>query len=142
MVGDTDTVTEAALRVQFDRAAACSPCVLVLRYLDALSQSTQSGEAAQGTAGIECAITRTYAHPDTVPAAMAALQACIQEAASDAHNIVVIIATTTDPDHLPASALSMFKHDLILAVSNNQLLSNSRVLMSSRHRQSRNGCEY
>jgi peroxin-6 len=48
IVGDTDVVTEAALRVQFDRAAACSPCILVLRHLDALGQSTQPDGLAQG----------------------------------------------------------------------------------------------
>lgn len=48
LIGENDVQTEGTLRVRFEKAAACAPCILVLRHIDALSQSTQTSEAAKG----------------------------------------------------------------------------------------------
>lgn len=48
ILGDTDAQTEGALRARFEKAASCSPCILVLRHVDALSQTTQSSEPGKG----------------------------------------------------------------------------------------------
>jgi hypothetical protein len=50
-------------------------------------------------------------------ASLAVLQACVHESVKKPENIVMVVGTTTDPDRLSASALSMFKHDLTLTVS-------------------------
>lgn len=48
LLGDTDTKTEATLRVRFDQAANCAPCILVLRKLEALVGTTQPGDGSKG----------------------------------------------------------------------------------------------
>lgn len=49
LLGDTDTKTEATLRVRFDQAMNCSPCILVLRNLEALAGTTQNDGSGKGT---------------------------------------------------------------------------------------------
>lgn len=48
LVGQTDAKTEGILRARFEQAAECTPCFLVLRHLDALAQTTVSGESGKG----------------------------------------------------------------------------------------------
>lgn len=49
ILGETDVKTEATLRVRLEQARDCTPCLLVLRNLEALSQSTQVPEPGKGT---------------------------------------------------------------------------------------------
>ncbi len=42
LLEETDTRTEATLQVRFEQASRMTPCLLVLRHLEALSQTTQS----------------------------------------------------------------------------------------------------
>ena len=49
VVGENDTHTEGFLRARFEKASLCSPCILVLRHIDALSQITQNSETGKGT---------------------------------------------------------------------------------------------
>lgn len=49
VIGENDTKTEGTLRSRFEKAGTCSPCILVLRHLDALSQTTQALENGKGT---------------------------------------------------------------------------------------------
>lgn len=44
LIGENDNQTEGTLRARFDKATSCSPCLLVLRHVDALSQTTQGSE--------------------------------------------------------------------------------------------------
>lgn len=48
VIGETDVKTEGTLRARFDKAISCSPCVLLLRNIDALAQKTQVLEAGKG----------------------------------------------------------------------------------------------
>jgi peroxin-6 len=48
VVGENDTKTEGTIRARFEAAASCSPCVLVLRNIDALGQTTQGSETSKG----------------------------------------------------------------------------------------------
>jgi len=48
LIGENNTKTEGTLRVRFDQACACSPCILVLRNIEALIQSTQPLDAGKG----------------------------------------------------------------------------------------------
>lgn len=50
IVSDTDVKTEGTLRAQFEKAAACSPCIILLRHLHALQSSSQANEPGKGTA--------------------------------------------------------------------------------------------
>ena len=49
VIGDTDAKTEGTLQARFERAADCSPCILLLRHIDAFAQSTQAQEPGKGT---------------------------------------------------------------------------------------------
>jgi peroxin-6 len=40
--------TEAMLEVRLEQARSCTPCLLVLRHLEALSQTTQAAEPGKG----------------------------------------------------------------------------------------------
>jgi len=42
LLEETEASTEATLRVRFEQASRMTPCLLVLRHLEALSQTTQS----------------------------------------------------------------------------------------------------
>lgn len=48
LIGENNAKTEGTLRVRFDQACACSPCILVLRNIEALIQSTQPLDAGKG----------------------------------------------------------------------------------------------
>lgn len=49
VIGENDVKTEGTLRARFEKAGSCSPCILVLRHLDALAQTTQSPESGKGS---------------------------------------------------------------------------------------------
>lgn len=44
LIGENDTKTEGMLRFRFEQAGQCSPCIMVLRKLEALAQSTQQSQ--------------------------------------------------------------------------------------------------
>lgn len=48
VIGENETKTEGTLRARFEKAGACSPCVFILRNIDALSQTTQALENGKG----------------------------------------------------------------------------------------------
>ena len=48
LLGETDLKTEANLAAKFDRAAQCTPCVLILRHIEALARRSQTIETGQG----------------------------------------------------------------------------------------------
>ncbi|EPQ58726.1 hypothetical protein GLOTRDRAFT_11691, partial [Gloeophyllum trabeum ATCC 11539] len=94
ILGDSDVKTEGALRAQFDKAASCAPCVLVLRNTDAFSLATQS-------------------EPEKETPLASALRECIDEMHEkwDATGYPILVyGTTANPDRMPTSLLSCFKH--------------------------------
>lgn len=48
IVGENDAQTEGTLRARFDKAENCSPCILILRHIEALAQTTQVLETGKG----------------------------------------------------------------------------------------------
>lgn len=48
MIGETDAKTEGTLQARFEKASSCSPCILLLKHIDAFAQSTQSQEPGKG----------------------------------------------------------------------------------------------
>ena len=49
VLGESAVQTEAILQTRFDNACACSPCILVLRHLNAFNQSSQNNGSQPGT---------------------------------------------------------------------------------------------
>lgn len=47
IVGENDAQTEGTLRARFEKAAACAPCILTLRHIDALAGTTQALETGR-----------------------------------------------------------------------------------------------
>lgn len=48
LIGETDTKTEGNLAARFERATQCTPCVLLLRHMEALARKSQTVETGQG----------------------------------------------------------------------------------------------
>ncbi|GLB35223.1 putative ATPase family associated with various cellular activities (AAA) [Lyophyllum shimeji] len=97
IVGENDTKTEGTLRARFDKAKDCSPCILVLRHIEALAQTTQVLESGKE------------------PTLANVLQECIedmQKAWKITGYPVVTIGTTSEPNRVPPSVLSSFKHEI------------------------------
>ncbi|OCH95204.1 AAA-domain-containing protein [Obba rivulosa] len=97
ILGDTDVKSEGTLRARFDRAGSCSPCILVLRHIDALAQTTQ---------GLE---------PGKEPALANALHDCIdslQRTWNMTGYPVFVVGTTSNAERVPSRIMSCFKHDI------------------------------
>ncbi|EMD34491.1 hypothetical protein CERSUDRAFT_97749 [Gelatoporia subvermispora B] len=97
IIGETDVKSEGTLRARFERAASCSPCVLLLRHIDALAQTTQ---------GLE---------PGKEPTLASALHDCIdglQQIWSMAGYPVFVIGTTSNAEKVPPRIMSCFKHEI------------------------------
>ncbi|KAI0648219.1 AAA-domain-containing protein [Trametes meyenii] len=98
VIGDTDAKTEGTLQARFERAASCSPCILLLRHIDAFAQSTQSLE------------------PGKEPAVAEALRDCIAnlQASWNLTGFPVLLFGTTDShERVPPKILSCFKHEVL-----------------------------
>lgn len=52
LLGDTENKTELQLKNRIEKAITCSPCILLLRNLDALAQKSQALESGQGNIAI------------------------------------------------------------------------------------------
>ncbi|KAI1788454.1 AAA-domain-containing protein [Ganoderma leucocontextum] len=98
VIGDTDAKTEGTLQARFERAADCSPCILLLRHIDAFAQSTQAQE------------------PGKEPAVAEALRDCIASL-QPSWNLtgfpVVLVGTTDSHERVPPKILSCFKHEVV-----------------------------
>ncbi|KAF9451245.1 AAA-domain-containing protein [Macrolepiota fuliginosa MF-IS2] len=105
LIGENDVKTEGTLRARFEQAAACSPCILVLRNIEALAQTTQPLEAGKN------------------PAIVNALRDCIAESIQSwkiSGFPVIITGTTSDTSRVPLSILSCFKHEIELGAPNEE----------------------
>ncbi|KAH9914715.1 AAA-domain-containing protein [Fomitopsis serialis] len=100
VLGENDAKTEGTLRARFERAESCSPCILLLRNIDAFAQTTQ---------GLE---------PGKEPTSIAnALQECIaslQQGWNLTGYPVLVVGTTGDADKVPSRVLSSFKHEITI----------------------------
>lgn len=97
IISEDDVKTEGTLRARFDKAQNCSPCILVLRHIDALVQTTQSTE------------------PGKEPALANALRECIKDMQKSwklTSFPVVTLGTTSEPERVPMSIHSCFKHEI------------------------------
>ncbi|CAA7270162.1 unnamed protein product [Cyclocybe aegerita] len=103
ILGENDTKTEALLRVRFEQAASCSPCLLVLRHLEALSQTTQALEPSKES---------------TIVNAMRDLLDGLQSSWKIAGYPVVVVGTTSESSRVHAGLLSCFKQEILFEAPN------------------------
>lgn len=96
IVGETDVKTEAYLRLRFERAAQCAPCLLLLRNIDALAKKKDDVESGQ-----ESAMRFLLAD-------------CLKSVASEAGEEfpVAVVATTADNEKVPEGVLGCFRHNV------------------------------
>ncbi|KZT03423.1 AAA-domain-containing protein [Laetiporus sulphureus 93-53] len=98
VLGENDVKTEGTLRARFERAASCSPCILLLRNIDAFARSTQSLEP-----GKESSVGDV-------------LQDCIatlQQAWGLTGFPIIVVSTTSNAERVPPRVLSCFKHEIV-----------------------------
>ncbi|TPX37218.1 hypothetical protein SmJEL517_g00992 [Synchytrium microbalum] len=99
LVGDSDSKTEASLERAFDRAEAAVPCVLVLRNAEALAKKSDVAETGQE------------------PKIASVLAACLRRAGDvsrDQGLPLLVVGTTSDPDKLPTSIRTAFRHEVVV----------------------------
>ena len=114
IIGDNEAKAEGALRARFDKASACSPCIIVLRYVDALAQTTQTIEDGKSEL-CRIRMCRILITPLELPLE-SALQDCIgdlQRTWKATGYPVLVFATTTEPGKVPIGILPCFKHDVL-----------------------------
>ncbi|KAJ6547239.1 AAA-domain-containing protein [Mycena capillaripes] len=103
LVGENDTKTEGTLRARFEKLEECSPCILLLRHIDGLAQTTQALET-----GKESVLT-------------AVLRECIDNVQNSwriSGHPIMVFATTAEADRVPIGILSCFKHEVTFEAPN------------------------
>ncbi|KAJ6611778.1 P-loop containing nucleoside triphosphate hydrolase protein [Mycena sp. CBHHK59/15] len=103
LLGENDIKTEGTLRARFEKLEECSPCILVLRHVDALAQTTQVLETGK----------------ESVLASV--LRECIdnvQQSWRSSGHPVMVFATTAEADRIPMGVLSCFKHEVVFEAPN------------------------
>ncbi|KAJ7043376.1 AAA-domain-containing protein [Mycena alexandri] len=103
LVGENDTKTEGTLRARFEKLEECSPCILLLRHIDGLAQTTQALET-----GKESVLT-------------AVLRECIDNVQNSwriSGHPIMVFATTAEADRVPMGILSSFKHEVAFEAPN------------------------
>ncbi|KAJ6606664.1 AAA-domain-containing protein [Mycena vulgaris] len=103
IVGENDTKTEGTLRARFEKLEECSPCILLLRHIEGLAQTTQVLET-----GKESVLTTV-------------LRECIdnvQKSWRMSGHPVMVFATTAEADRVPMGILSCFKHEVAFEAPN------------------------
>ncbi|KAJ7470448.1 P-loop containing nucleoside triphosphate hydrolase protein [Mycena latifolia] len=95
IVGENDTKTEGTLRARFEKLEECAPCILLLRHIDGLAQTTQVLET-----GKESILT-------------AVLRECIDNLQNSwriSGHPVMMFATTAEADRVPMGIFEWFRH--------------------------------
>ncbi|KAF8964138.1 P-loop containing nucleoside triphosphate hydrolase protein [Flammula alnicola] len=103
ILGETDVKTEAILQVRLEQARGCTPCLLVLRHLEALSQTTQAAE------------------PGKEPSIINVLRESLDNMQSSwklTGYPVIVLGTTSESGRVPPSLLSCFKQEVAFEAPN------------------------
>lgn len=97
ILGESKAETEGFLRTRFDQAQACTPCIVVLRHLEALSQTTQALE------------------PNKEPTVLTILREGIdgvRKSWGATGYPAIVLGTTCEPASVPLGILACFKHEI------------------------------
>ncbi|KAI0792948.1 P-loop containing nucleoside triphosphate hydrolase protein [Abortiporus biennis] len=97
IVGESAVQSEALVRTRFERASSCSPCILLLRHIEAFSQQTQTMEQSKGSS-----------LADVVVECVDDLQLTWGLTGFP----VLVFATTSNPDQVPPRILASLKHQV------------------------------
>ncbi|TPX72904.1 hypothetical protein SpCBS45565_g00272 [Spizellomyces sp. 'palustris'] len=100
IIGDTDAKTESFLQIQFEKAAATAPCVLILRHVDALAKKPGAAAAEPGD---EPTVTKVLSEYLTM----------ISESFKTSGHAVMVVGTTADLDKIPTGMQALFRHHLL-----------------------------
>lgn len=103
ILGESDVKTEATLQVRLEQARECTPCLLVMRHLEALSQTTQAAEPGK--------------EPAIVSVLKEALES-IQNGWRLTGYPVIVLGTTSESGRVPANLLSCFKQEVAFEAPN------------------------
>ena len=113
------------LRVKFEQASTCTPCLLVLRHLEALTQTTQTLEGKKGKKELWNLIFIFYkAFYRQDSPIVTALRECIdgiQTSWKTTGYPLIVIGTTSASGSLPVNLTSCFKQEILFEVSYIQL---------------------
>lgn len=105
LLGETDIKTEGNLLARVERAAACTPCILVLRHIEALARKSQAAETGQE------------------PTISVTLQEAIKtasEAWKKTGYPLIIVGTACEVDKIPVSVVGCFKEELAIEAPNEE----------------------
>ncbi|KAJ7074407.1 P-loop containing nucleoside triphosphate hydrolase protein [Mycena amicta] len=105
IVGESEVKTEGTLRARFEKLEDCSPCILLLRHVEAFMQSTQSLEPGKG-------MKRS---PSDYFPVINVLQECIANLQNSwrlSGQPVMVFASTHESERLPVQLLACFKHEI------------------------------
>ncbi|KAJ2370879.1 peroxisomal assembly protein [Coemansia sp. RSA 2610] len=104
ILSDTEEKTAQALQMYFQNAQRYTPCILHLRFVDALAQ------AANAPPGQDI--------PEDLPIARA-LKSCISnvsQAYRETGYPIIVVATSSQPDKVPTALAAVFRHEIELTV--------------------------
>ena len=123
VVGDSDVKTEGTLRSRMEKAADCSPCILLLRHIEALARNTQTLETGKGLSPwgqLPC-----YSPNSTILSTEPPITTVLQDCLDDMKQTwiltgypVFVFATSVEPEKIPQGVLSCFKHEITFEVRN------------------------
>ncbi|KAF8311552.1 AAA-domain-containing protein, partial [Clavulina sp. PMI_390] len=97
IVGDSDIKTEGTLRARFEKATESTPCIILLRHIEALARNSQTLETGKE------------------PPMATILQECLaglKQTWMISSYPVFAIATTSEPEKIPPGVLNSFKHEI------------------------------
>ncbi|CAG8505257.1 3910_t:CDS:10 [Diversispora eburnea] len=95
--GESDSKTESSLRAKIDKAVTFSPCIFLLRHIDALARKSVALETGQE------------------PSISSVLQDSFKQLLENFQTIgypVLVVGTTGDIEKIPASVISCFRHEI------------------------------
>jgi peroxin-6 len=115
LLDENKVTTEATIQVRFDQAVNATPCILVLRHLEALSQSTQSQDIGERQSFFLnlCVPVKNLGDVNLDSSILTVLQQELAKSESywrTTDHPLVIVGTTSETQRVPSGILGCFKH--------------------------------
>ncbi|ORX98143.1 AAA-domain-containing protein [Basidiobolus meristosporus CBS 931.73] len=103
LAGETEAKTESSLRARFDIAATYAPCLFLLRNIEALASKEATVESGQ---------------EPVISSVLSECLAKVEETTKKTGQPVLVVATASDPERIPNSLLSCFRHEIEIEAPN------------------------
>ena len=120
IVGDTPAHTEGSILASVEKAKSCSPSLLVIRHIEALSRKSESGPSGR---------------PPAVVKVLEDAMTSLREASAESGWPSLLVGTTNDADATPGEVLGCFKQETEIGVG---VPPTTRIYAYQRHLASRN----